>query len=328
MNVYGKSLSVTLRFLAVFSAAALSFATNDPASKAVSEEVKARALGNYGKLPLSFEENRGQADAHVKFLSQGNGYTLLLTPGAVELNLAQPQRNQHAALKMSFPGAQLPSRVSGDGRQSTISSYFVGNDPAKWVTGAPNYARVRYQALYPGVDLVFYGNQRQLEYDLVVAPGIDPRVIQMKFDGVDGMRLDSAGNLVLSAGTGEIRQHRPIVYQERDGARQSVNGRYVMQAHHRVAFEVGPYDTSKPLIIDPVLTFATYLGTPGEELFGLSATADNATYPAVAVDGEGFVYVTGFNGGLATQFPGNPPVMLTVPGWHGRRRPEVFVRSR
>ena len=326
MNLrYGNSLSVTLRFFAVFSAAALSFATNDPASKAVPEEVKARALSNYGKLPLSFEENRGQADARVKFLSQGNGYTLLLAPGAVELNLAQPQRDKHAALRMSFPGAQLTSRVTGDGRQSSISSYFVGNDPAKWVAGAPNYARVRYQELYPGVDLVFYGNQRQLEYDLVVAPGADPRVIRMQFDGVDNMRLDGSGNLVLSAGTGEMRQHRPIVYQERNGVRQSLNGRYVIQPHHQVAFEIGPYDTSKPLIIDPVLTFATYLGTPGEELFGLSSTADNASYPAVAVDTEGYVYVTGFNGGTAAEFPPYPigAVTLTAQGIGGGT--EVFV---
>ena len=213
--------------------------------------------------------------------------------------------------------------MTGDGRQSAISSYFVGNDPAKWVTGVPNFARVRYQELYPGVDLVFYGNQRQLEYDLVVAPGTDPGVIRMKFDGVDSLRLDSAGNLVLDAGQGEIRQHRPIVYQERDGVRQSVDGRYIIQAHHRVAFEIASYDTRRPLIIDPVLTFATYLGTPGEDLFGLSATAASATYPAVAVDPQGNVYLTGFNGGTAAQFPPYPAVILTAQGIGGGT--QVFV---
>jgi hypothetical protein len=307
----------------LLSSAALLFSANPTQTSSVPEVAGARLRENYGKLPLSFEENRGQADARVKFLSQGNGYTLLLSPGAVELNLAR-QRDRRAALRMSFPGAQGSPVVTGDGRQSNISSYFVGNDPAKWVTGAPNYARVRYQQLYPGVDLVFYGNQRQLEYDLVVAPGADPGAIRMQFDGVDSLRLDSAGNLVLRAGAGELRQHRPIVYQERDGARQSVNGRYVIQAHNRVTFEIAKYDTRKPLIIDPVLTFATYLGTPGEDLYGLSATADNATYPAVAVDSQGNVYMTGFNGGTAAQFPGGiGSATLTAQGIGGGT--EVFV---
>jgi hypothetical protein len=324
MNLrYSNGLSVTL----LFSAAALSFAANHPVSTAVPEGVKARALANYGQLPLSFEENRGQTDARVKFLSQGNGYTLLLSPGAVELNLARSLRDGHAALRMSFPGAQRSPLVTGDGRQSTISSYFVGNDPAKWISGAQNYARVRYQELYPGVDLVFYGHQRQLEYDLVVAPGADPGAIRLQFDGVDNLRLDSAGNLVLRAGAGELRQHRPIVYQERDGARQSVNGRYVIQAHNRVAIEIAQYDTRKPLIIDPVLTFATYLGSPSGDLQGLSAAADNATYPAVAVDSQGNVYLTGWNGGLATQFPINigSVTLPAPPGGTGGGGTEVFV---
>jgi len=310
----------------VLSSAALLFSANPARTSSVPEVSGARLRENYGKLPLSFEENRGQADARVKFLSQGNGYTLLLSPGAVQLNLARPQRDRHAALRMSFPGAQLSPLVTGDGRQATISSYFVGNDPAKWVSGALNYARVRYQELYPGVDLVFYGNQRQLEYDLVVAAGADPGAIRMQFDGVDSLRLDSAGNLVLRAGAGELRQHRPVVYQERDGTRQPVNGRYVIQAHNRVAFEIAKYDTRKPLIIDPVLTFATYLGTPGEELFGLSATADSATYPAVAVDSQGNVYLTGFNGGTAAEFPPYPARTLPAPaGGTGGGGTEVFV---
>ena len=313
--------------VALLSSAALLFSANPARTSSVSEVAGARLRENYGKLPLSFEENRGQTDARVKFLSQGNGYTLLLSPGAVELNLARSQRDGHAALRMSFPGAQRSPVVTGDGRQAAISSYFVGNDPAKWVSGAPNYARVRYQKLYPGVDLVFYGNQRQLEYDLVVAPGADPGAIRLQFDGVDSMRLDSAGNLVLRTRAGELRQHRPIVYQERDGARQSVNGRYVIQAHNRVAFEIAQYDTRKPLIIDPVLTFATYLGSPSGNLQGLSAAAGDATYPAVAVDSYGNAYLTGWNGGSAAEFPLNiGSVTLSAPqGGTGGGGTEVFV---
>ncbi len=321
MNLrYSYSLSITL----LLSAAALSFAANHPASKVLSEGAKSRALANYGKLPLSFEENHGQADAPVKFLSQGNGYTLMLSPGAVEMNLAQPQPGRQAALRMTFPGAQPSASLTGDGRQATVSSYFVGNDPAKWISGAPNYSRVRYHELYPGVDVVFYGNQRQLEYDLVVAPGADPKAIHLQFDGATSLRLDGAGNLVLGSAAGEMHQHRPVVYQEHDGVRQSVSGRYVIQAHNRVAFEVGQYDSRRPLIIDPTFSFATYLGTPGEDLFGLSATADSATYPAVAVDPQGNVYLTGFNGGTAAQF--HSAVTLPAPsGGSGGGGSEVFV---
>ncbi len=276
-----------------------------------SEELKARALANYGKLPLSFEENRGQADPRVKFLSNGNAYSILLSPSQVLLNLRSAGKAglQQSAIRMSFPGANSSPMLAGGERQAALSSYFMGKDPAKWVTGAPNYARVRYLGVYPGVDLAFYGNQGQLEYDFVLAPGADPKAIRLQFDGADGMHLDHAGNLVLSAVTGEIVQHKPVVYQERAGVRQTIEGRYVIQAHNQVEFEIASYDSRKPLVVDPTLSFATYLGTPGEEVFGLSAAASTATYPAVAVDSQGNVYVTGYNGGNASQFPGHPGIL-------------------
>jgi len=279
------------------------------------EAVTAQVDRTFGKLPLSFEENRGQADRQVKFVSQGQGYSMFLTSSGVVLSLqtsSSPSKaGQHALIRMGFSGAQCAA-VTGEEQQTARSSYFIGNDPAKWVTGAANYARVRYRALYPGVDLVFYGKQRQLEYDLVVAPGADPRAIGLKFDGVDRVRVDSAGNLVLSAGKGEIRQHRPIIYQERDGVRQPVDGRYVIQPGNRVAFAVARYDRRQPLIIDPVLSFATYLGTDG--IFNISSNpATTTTSPAVAVDFQGSVYVAGFNGGGTATFPG-PPVVLPPGG--------------
>jgi len=285
--------------------------------------VRSTLRDNYGKLPMSFEENRGQADRRVKFLSQRQGYSLFLTSSGAVLSLqsqaAPATPAGHAVIRMGFSGAR-PAALVGEERQAARSSYFLGNDPTKWVTDAPNYARVHYRGLYPGVDVVFYGNQSQLEYDLVVAPGADPKAIRLKYDGVDSMRVDSDGGLVLTAGTGEIRQRPPVIYQLRDGVRQSVKGRYVLRSHHRVAFEIAGYDARKPLVIDPVLSFATYLGTNG--VYGLSAAASTTSYPAIAVDSQGNVYVTGFNGGGTAGFPG-PPARLTAGAQGGGT--EVFV---
>jgi beta-propeller repeat-containing protein/S-layer family protein len=299
------SLSVAL----LLSLGALSNAANRAGTDRVPEEVKTRALVNYGKLPLSFEENRGQADARVKFLSHGSDYSILLSPSEVFLNLQSAGKARHqSAIRMSFPGANSAPAMAGGEKQSAISSYFIGNDPAKWVPGAPNFARVRYRELYPGVDLAFYGSQGQLEYDFVVAPGANPRAVRLQFDGVDGMHLDRAGNLVLSAANGEIRQHKPIVYQVGAGGRQAVEGRYVIQSRNRVGFEIAGYDKRKPLVIDPTLTFATYLGSPGDEVTSVSEAATTTTYPAVAVDFEGNVYVAGYNGG--STFAGHPVAPL------------------
>jgi hypothetical protein len=319
---YGNGLSFAL----LFSVATLSSAANGPTAKTAPPEVQARALANYGNLPLSFEENRGQADSQVRFLSRGSGFAILLTPSEVVLNVQGPgkpgQPAAQSAIRMSFPGAKSSAAIAGGERQSAVSSYFVGKDPAKWLSGIPNYSRVQYRGVYPGVDLVLYGNQGRLEYDFVVASGADPRAIRLAFDGIDGMRIDGAGDLVVSTAAGEMRQHKPIVYQESGSLRHAIDGRYVLQSRNRVAFEVGGYDARKPLIIDPVLSFATYLGSPGDELYGVSAAASQATYPALAVDQQGNVYMTGFNGGSALTFTGHPTTLTAAQGGSG---PDVFV---
>src|ERR1022692_1257880 len=324
MNLrYGNGLSVAL----LLSVAAPSSAASRPAAKTAPPEVQARALANYGNLPLSFEENRGQADSQVRFLSRGSGYAILLAPSEVVLNVRAPgkpgQPAKQSAIRMSFPGAKSSAAIAGGERQSAVSSYFFGKDPAKWLSGIPHYSRVHYRGVYPGVDLVLYGNQGRLEYDFEIAPGADPRAIRLAFDGVDGMRIDGAGDLVVSTAAGEMRQHKPIVYQESGGLRHTIDGRYVLQSHNRVAFEVGGYDARKPLIVDPVLSFATYLGSPGDELdFALPAAASQATFPAVAVDQLGNVYVTGFNAGSAATFTGHPATLTAAQGGGGT---EVFV---
>ncbi|MGA3043131.1 MAG: SBBP repeat-containing protein, partial [Bryobacteraceae bacterium] len=263
----------------------------------------------------------------MRFLSRGSGYAILLAPSEIALNLRAPgkpgQPARQSAIRMSFPGARSSAAITGVQRQSAVSSYFVGKDPSKWLSGIPNYSRVQYHGVYPGIDLVLYGNQGRLEYDFAVAPGADPGAIRLAFDGVAGMRIDGAGDLIVSAAAGEMRQHKPIVYQESGGLRQTIDGRYVLQAHNRVAFQLGGYDARKPLIIDPALSFATYLGSPGDELdFALTAAASQANYPAVAVDQQGNVYATGFNAGDALTFTGHPSTLTAA---HGGGGTDVFV---
>ena len=178
---------------------------------------KPQVVENYGELPLSFEANQGQTDSRVDFLSRGSGYTLFLTPTEAVLSLSSPQRSQRAqrkssnflsafsassavndpnpqstVVRMELVGANPSPRVSGLEELPGKSNYFIGNDPDKWRTNVPHYAKVQYNDVYPGVDLVYYGNQRQLEYDLVVGPGTDPGAIVLGFEGVEKLRIDAA----------------------------------------------------------------------------------------------------------------------------------------
>ena len=210
----------------------------------------ARVSENYGKLPLHFEANRGQTDKDVRFLSRGLGYSLYLTAGEAVLVLAKPDAKRDAnsaqaprdanarvksvALRMSLVGAARTPVVSGLEEQAGKANYFIGRDPSKWRTNVPTYARVHYRDVYPGIDLVYYGNQRQLEYDFVVVPGADPKRIALRFQGADKLEIDSQGDLVLHTLGGDIRQHKPIIYQEIDGVRREIAGSYVLKSANRV----------------------------------------------------------------------------------------------
>src|SRR5258706_16150221 len=244
----------------------------------------ARVTESYGKLPLHFEANRGQTDKDVHFLSRGPGYSLYLTAGEAVLVLAEPNpdakhdakaRVKSVALRMGLVGAARKPVVSGLDEQPGRANYFIGKDPAKWRTNVPTYAKVHYQNVYPGIDLVYYGNQRQLEYDFVVAPGADPNKIVLGFKGADKLQFDAKGELVLHTKGGDIRQHKPVVYQEIDGVRQEITGSYVRKGASRVGFQVATYDTSRPLVIDPVLAYSSYLGgSKNETAGGIAVDAD------------------------------------------------------
>jgi hypothetical protein len=186
---------------------------------------------------------------------------------------------QWAAVRMKLVGANPSPEIEGLDRLPGISNYFIGNDPKKWRTNIPNYARVRYRDVYPSIDLVYYGKQGQLEYDLVVAPGADPSAINLAYEGVEKMHIDSQGDLVLQAAGREIRQHKPRIYQEIKEGRQAIAGNYVVKEDRQVALELSGYDVGKTLIIDPALSYSTYLGGG----FG----------NAISIDSAGSAYVFG-----------------------------------
>jgi hypothetical protein len=242
--------------------------------------------------PLYFEANQGQTDSRVRFLSRGSGYSLFLTPGEVVLSLGSgsppaapptPRNASHTGVRRSGTGAHgdvlrmklvngnpHPS-VQGREEQPGKVHYLVGNDPARWRRFIPTYAGVQYQAVYPGVDLLYYGNrENELEHDFVVQPGADPDLIAVRYEGQQGAALDAQGDLVLHTRHGDVRQRRPVVYQEGGAGRQSIAGGYVLRESADgeavdVSFRVGEYDRQRPLIIDPVLSLSTYLGTAGNE---------------------------------------------------------------
>ena len=265
----------------------------------------------YGKLPLSFEENQGQTARGVRYVSHGSGYELFLTPqdAVLALRANKPldlsplhrtasiralrkarRAGQVTAIRMRLEGANPEPQIAGTDPLPAKVNYFIGNDPKKWRTAVPSYARVKYTGVYPGIDLVFYGNQRRLEYDFVIAPGADPKVIALKVDGARKMRVNPHGDLVLGVSDGEVELRKPVVYQNVRGERHEIAGRYVFTGDHRVTFAVGSYDLSEPLVLDPVLNYSTYLGGSSNDLGS-----------GIAVDASGNAFIAGQT--FSTDFP-------------------------
>jgi hypothetical protein len=348
-------------------------------------QTQTRLLASYGKLPLSFEVNRGQSDPQVKFLSRGRGYTLFLSKDEAVLALRKPsalssqlsanrisgaesrnplERNgrlltladrlqrttdnglrtknpkskiENQIVRLHLVGSNLNSEVLGSDELPGRTNYFMGNDPKKWRTNVPTYAKVRYHNVYSGVDLEYYGNQGgQLEYDFMVGPGADPGAITLDV-AVDPepargqpqgspLRIDRDGGLVITAEGGDVRFNKPVVYQEQSmvGSRQLtvqeearnstldarhsslatrhfLEGRFLLDVHNRVHFALGSYDRTRPLVIDPVLSYSTYLGG-----------SINDSVNAIAVDSSGYAYVTGETG--STDFPTVNPLQASLAG--------------
>ncbi len=285
----------------------------------------ARLLESYGKLPLSFEANQGQTDEDVKFLSRGKGYTMFLTSGGAVMALRAPgkenkqsgevragepgsrepgiESGRSAVLRMELVGANHGTKVVGGEELAGKSNYLMGNDPSKWRIDVPNYDRVNYESVYPGVDLVYYGHQGELESDFIVAAGADAGAIRLRIDGAKRVRINREGDLELRIDGGEVVLGKPVVYQNSEGEteRHIVAGRYTVKGKCEVGFEVGSYDKKEPLTIDPVLRYSTYLG---------GSASDNGN--AIAVDAAGNAYVTGAT--QSTDFPTMNPLASTNAG--------------
>jgi hypothetical protein len=308
-----KAMKAAILAVAILSAAgsAFYFSTAVHAAKGTvpvaGQASKAKTHSNARQtalsLPLFFEPNQGQSAPQVKFLAHGAGYGLFLTADEAVLKLQPPAANARTAanavrpagsvIRMHLDGAYSLARVSGTSSLPGKSNYFIGNDAAKWHQNIPQFARVQYQAIYPGVDLVYYGNQGQLEYDFQVGPGADPSQIALSFSGASA-RIDSAaisgnaGDLILSTGSGDIRFHAPHVYQHSLSGKgdEVVAGAFRQLADNKIGFTVGAYDHSRELVIDPTLSYSSYLG-------GTVAGSGSETNVKVAVDSAGMVYVAG-----------------------------------
>src|SRR5437763_6646957 len=224
--------------------------------------------------------------------------------------VAETHRRIATLLRMKLVRANQAARAHGVEERPGKVNYFIGGDPKKWRTNIPTYARVEYNNVYPGVDLVYHGNQQQLEYDFVVGPGADPRAIKMKFAGARKLEIDYRGDLIVHTSSGQVVQHKPNVFQEKDGVKQEIASHYLLRGQQEVEFEVAEYDKDKSLVIDPTLSYSAVVGGSGDDR-GRS----------IAVDSAGNAYVTGNT--TSTDFPRTAPFQNTFGG--GSNFGDVFI---
>jgi len=242
------------------------------------------------KPPMIFEPNHGRLNQAIDYFTTGKGYTLHLSQSSATLMLRQPGSTESQAVSIDFVDANEHPASTPSDELNSKSHYFIGNDPEKWRRNISHYASIRYEAVYPGIDVVYYGKQGELEYDFIVSPGADPGTIRLQIDGVTGLRIDDSGNLILTTPTGEIVQQKPVIYQSVNGIKKFIKGSYKLVTlntasqtkQHQVTFNIAGYDTGQTLIIDPVISYATYHGG-----------SNNDSGKGIAVDASGNIYITG-----------------------------------
>jgi hypothetical protein len=308
------------------------------APPSVSPLQKARIAETYGTLPLRFEANAGQAEESVKFLSRGKGYVLQLTRHEASLLLCKsgsgpnppsaphkmnPARESAVCdvVRLQLSGAGGRLEPVGEEELPGTVNYFIGSDPAKWCVNVPTYAKVRYPGVYPGIDLVYYGNQQQLEFDFVVAPNADPRHIRLRFGGADHLHLAANGDAVVTTANGNLVFRKPLAYQLVDGQRHPVAGNFALLGKQTVGFLLASYDRSRALVIDPVLAYSTFLG--GSGCPGITGPYFGDKGDAIVVDAAGNAYVAGAT--YSINFPVTPGALQTSNNGAAKQSSNAFV---
>lgn len=260
--------------------------------------------GNF-TVPLYFEQNWGQTDNAVKFLARGPDGLLFLTPH--EVVFSGRNVSEGSSVRVRLVNATSLPEIHGEGRLPGVANYYHGQDVACWVTGVPTFSRVVYRDLYPGIDLHFYGQQGRAEYDFIVHPGADPQAIELQIEGQGNLELTDDGDLRLGAEASSVLLSRPVVYQESAGKRERIDGSYVLGDGGRVRFEVAGFDPTRPLVIDPVLIYSTYLGGSSKDT-GLVMIDTNAN---AYVSGETKSVDFPVKNAFQTNYAGDTDVFIT-----------------
>ncbi len=273
---------------------------------------------NYGKLPLRFEKNIGQVDNSIDFISHNSEYSLFISPTKTtfdfndvqnqinlktnpKVNIQNAKVDDKAQLTMQLVGANQQAKCTKLDKLETKSNYLIGNNQNHWKENIENFAKVQYQNIYDGIDIVYYGNQKQLEYDLIVSPHINPNIINISFPDAEKLTIDNQGNLVINVNNKEISKKKPYIYQEVNGNKQEVVGNYIIKENNQIGFNIEAYDVNKPLVIDPTIGYSTYLGG-----------TDSDFSSAIAVDKSGNTYVVGYTKSL--NFPTSNPQQKSLSG--------------
>jgi hypothetical protein len=279
-------------------------------------------------LPLNFERNLGQAPEQVQYLAHGPAYAIAITEQGAALTLGKDARASESpqVVRLRVRGANDASIPVAEDPLPGRVNYFIGNDSSRWRTNIPTYNKVRYAAVYPGIDLIYYGTQGKLEYDFAVAPGAEPKMIGLSFEGARGLRVDDQGDLQIRMRDREIAFRRPVAYQvDERGQRAPVTASYRLHGN-QVRFEVGGYEHSKELIIDPVLSYFSYLGGNGYDVAGIATPTGspfNTSGQAAAIDSAGDLYVTGYT--ESTNFPVKAAYETAPTKVQGGTPPSAFV---